>query len=93
MKPGKRDGRMVALLLALMLFSTGCIGPNNTTKRLLTWNKSIDSKWGEECVFFVIFPAYLVTSLGDILIFNSIQFWSGKNPVDPPQGDSSPVTG
>lgn len=94
MTSAKRGSRILAGLLAVMLLTTACLGPNNTTGRLMKWNRSIESKWGSEAVFFVIFPAYLITSLGDVLIFNSIQWWTGKNPVDPPAaGHHNPVTG
>lgn len=89
----KRGTRALAALLALLLTTTACLGPNNTTGRLMKWNRSFENKWGQEVVFFVIFPAYIITALGDTLIFNSCQWWSGKNPVDPPSGPANPVTG
>ena len=29
-----------------------------------------------------------LTTLGDQLIFNSIQWWTGNNPIDPPSSDT-----
>lgn len=64
------------------LFSS-CIGSFNLTNKVLGWNKEIDSKFVNELVFiaFHIVPVYEITVLADILVTNSIEFWSGKNPV------------
>ena len=71
----------VALALAMGL--AGCYGPFNLTKKLYRWNGSVGSKWVNEGVFLglVILPGYFLTTLGDAIIFNSIEFWGGKNPV------------
>ena len=29
----------------------------------------------------IILPAYTIATLGDALIFNSIEFWGGENPI------------
>ena len=34
-----------------------------------------------------ILPAYELCCLGDVLIFNSIEFWGGQNPVAMKAGD------
>ncbi len=73
--------------LCASLLSTGCLGPGNATGRLYKWNTSFESKWSRQGVFLGCLPAYIVTSLGDQLIFNSWQWWTGKNPVDPPKGN------
>jgi len=65
-----------------MLFSS-CIGSFGLSNKLLTWNKGIDSKFVNELVFiaFWIVPVYEISVLADILVLNSIEFWSGDNPV------------
>lgn len=70
-----------ALLLSFGLNS--CIGSFALTNKLLSWNRSIDNKIVNELVFFVfwIVPVYQVSSLADILVLNSIEFWSGESPV------------
>jgi hypothetical protein len=71
-------------LLSTVLFS-GCFGPMNASSRLATWNREIENRWVGEAVFLPmrIFYVYTVAFLGDVLIFNTIEFWGGKNPVDP----------
>lgn len=75
----------VALILTLagsMMF-TSCIGKFALTNKVLTWNKQVSNKFVNELVFiaFWILPVYEVTSLADLLVINSIEFWSGSNPV------------
>lgn len=67
-------------LASTMLFSS-CIGPFNLSKKLLTWNQTIDSKFVNELVFIILSPAYLVTFMADVLVLNSIEFWTGENPI------------
>lgn len=81
----KKKYLSVALVLALsgsMLF-TSCIGSFQLTNKLLDWNQGIGSKFVNELVFFAfwILPVYEVSGLADILVLNSIEFWSGENPV------------
>ncbi len=69
-------------LVASILFSS-CIGSFNLSNKLLDWNKSIDSKFVNELVFlaFCIVPVYGISLLADALVLNSIEFWTGENPV------------
>lgn len=65
-----------------VLFSS-CIGSFSLSNKLLAWNKTIDSKFVNELVFlaFWIVPVYEISMLADVLVLNSIEFWSGNNPV------------
>lgn len=73
----------IILTLASAMLSTSCIGSFSLTNKLLSWNKSIDNKFVNEVVFFAfwVLPVYEVTVLADALVLNSIEFWSGSNPV------------
>lgn len=87
----KRNG----LLLSCVLFTAlaaSCYGPFNATRSLYKWNGEVtDSKWGNEAVFLglAILPVYGIFMLGDAIIFNSLEFWGAKNPVDPPTAAAS----
>lgn len=72
-----------ACVLIASLSMSSCIGSFSLTNKLLAWNKQIDSKFVNELVFFVfwIIPVYEVSALADILVLNSIEFWSGTSPV------------
>lgn len=84
--------RKVVACMVLASFigvSTACYGPFNLTKNVYRWNSGIkgsgevSEKWMKEFVFFgmIIIPVYMFSALLDAFIFNSIQFWSGDNPV------------
>jgi hypothetical protein len=76
-----------AATLAAVVFvgslTPGCYGPFHATRNLWHWNGQVEGKWGQEFVFLLlnIVPAYGLFWLGDVLIFNSIQFWGGENPI------------
>lgn len=75
----------VLLTLALVVSVTaGCYGPFNLTKKLHKWNGEVSqNKWAVEGTFLglAILPAYFVATIGDAVIFNSIEFWTGNNPI------------
>jgi hypothetical protein len=68
----------------LLLLCTSCLGPGHATGRLYNFNRDFESKWAQEGMFIVLLPGYVVFSLGDHLVFNSVQWWTGENPIDPP---------
>lgn len=49
----------------------------------MNWNSNVSNKFINELVFiaFWILPVYEVSALADILVLNSIEFWSGENPI------------
>ena len=74
----------VALIAAISIpVFTSCIGSFALTNKLLSWNQSLGSKIVNELVFigFWILPVYEVSALADVLVLNSIEFWSGSNPM------------
>lgn len=73
----------VALALAGSMLCTSCIGSFALTNKLLGWNRQIGNKFLNELVFFAfwIIPVYEVTALADVVVLNSVEFWSGSNPV------------
>ena len=74
---------LVATTLASSVLFSSCIGSFGLTNKLLDWNRNIDSKFVNELVFiaFWIVPVYEISALADILVLNSIEFWSGSNPL------------
>lgn len=73
---------VAALLGATVLFSS-CIGSFKLTNKVLDWNKTIGDKFVNEVVFFAmhIVPVYEISIFADAVILNSIEFWTGDNPV------------
>lgn len=62
---------------------TSCIGSFGLHSKLISWNQSIGTKFVNELVYlaFNIIPVYGVCYLADALVINSIEFWSGSNPL------------
>lgn len=75
---------LTAALAALLCTSmTSCMGKFALTRNLYSWNNQISNKFVNELVFvaFWVLPVYEVCSLADLLVLNSIEFWSGDNPM------------
>lgn len=81
----KRRYFLVGMVLALAgsMLTTSCIGSFALTNKILSWNHSVGNKFVNELVFiaFWIVPVYEVSALADVLVINSIEFWSGSNPM------------
>lgn len=72
----------IALMLSLSLLNSSCIGSFALSKNVLSWNKSIGDKFVNELVFILFScTVYPVTLVADTLVINSIEFWSGSNPI------------
>lgn len=71
------------LTLASSMMFTSCIGSFGLTNKVLSWNQQVGSKFTNALIFaaFCVIPVYELTVMADILIINSIEFWSGSNPV------------
>ena len=76
--------KMVAtvMICGAFLFSS-CIGSFSLHSKLVNWNQSLSNKFVNELVFlaFNIIPVYGVCYMADALVINSIEFWSGSNPL------------
>ena len=72
-----------AVLLSGSLMFSSCIGSFGLTNKLFSWNKGVGEKWVNEVVFvaFCILPVYEVSLIADALVINSIEFWTGSNPM------------
>lgn len=83
---------ITAVVLGTFLLSA-CTGSFTLTRKVHKFNRDFKDKWVEEVVFlaFIIIPVYGVTTLGDALIFNSLEFWTGKNPVAATESTSPTV--
>lgn len=71
-----------ATVLSSSILFSSCIGSFALSNKFLAWNKTVDSKFVNEVLFVVLQPAYAITMLADVLVLNSIEFWSGENPVE-----------
>lgn len=76
---------VVSVAVAALLCSSlsSCMGQFALCKNVYAWNEQISNKFVNELVFvaFWILPVYEVCGLADVLVLNSIEFWSGDNPM------------
>lgn len=81
MKKGKLS-LAVVILSGSILFSS-CVGSFSLFNNLSSWNRSVGNKFVNELVFlaFNIIPVYGVAYIADAVVLNSIEFWSGSNPL------------
>ena len=72
----------VTVLLGFLPFASACFGSFNLTRKAYQFNKSVSSdKWVRWLVFLVMSPIYPLAGLVDVLFANSVEFWSGSNPI------------
>ena len=84
----------ISLVLAGALLTTSCVGSFRLFNKVASWNKhATDSKFLNEVIFLVISPAYFICGTADVLILNSIEFWSGRNPMASRVGKTQQVLG
>lgn len=81
-----RSSRLVAALFAtvLSLHVSGCFGSFTLTRNIYGFNERIsDNKFVRWLVFLgiTIIPVYGLGALADALVFNSLEFWTGSNPL------------
>jgi len=89
LKKSKFTLALVALAAVSML--TGCLGDSNRSSDSFVATKTVykyntgeisSNKWVNEILFII--PGglcYGIAGFLDVIIFNSIQFWSGSNPI------------
>lgn len=90
MKKGLTKLTAIVLLAATSVMMSGCYGSFSLVSRLHDWNGNVSQKkFVNELIFFglCIIPAYEIACLGDALIFNSIEFWGGNNPIAMNEGE------
>ncbi|HEX8825513.1 MAG TPA: DUF3332 domain-containing protein [Archangium sp.] len=81
-----RPSRVLAALFVtvLSLHVSGCFGSFALTRKIHALNQGVhESKFVQWALFLglIIIPVYGVGSLVDALVFNSLEFWTGSNPL------------
>lgn len=85
-----KSALLAIVFLFVVMSQQGCIGSFQLTNNLYNWNKNeLGGKWGSELVFlaFIVIPVYAVTILADGIVLNSIEFWTGDNPLAMKDGE------
>ena len=69
--------------VCLLTTTMSCYGSFELFHKIHKWNGTLGDKWVNTLVHVAlwILPMYEFILLGDFLLFNSIEFWSGNNPL------------
>ncbi len=75
--------KMVASIMVVAFLASGCTGSFNLTRKVYNFHRSQADKWSDELCFLLVAltPIYGLATFADAIVFNSIEFWTGKNPV------------
>lgn len=72
-------------LIISFIFSlfTGCYGKFQLTRKVYEINGQVKDKFLRSATTwaFIIIPVYGVAALLDFVLFNTVEFWTGKNPI------------
>ena len=68
----------------------GCYGSFAATKKVYKWNGTVGDKWVNSVVMWAlnIIPVYSLAGAADIIVLNTVEFWTGSNPLAMAPGES-----
>lgn len=75
--------KLAVFLVLVSMVAVSCTGTFRLTRTVYDFQTKPADKWVDEVLFlaFVIVPVYGLSTLADAIIFNSIEFWTGQNPL------------
>jgi len=79
-----RRGAVLTLVAGALAGTSACFGSFNLTRKVYGFNKDVSKdKFVQELVFlaFNIVPVYGIAGFLDAVVVNTVEFWTGKNPV------------
>lgn len=79
---------LIALIMAASFTLSGCYGSYALFHKVHKFNGELGDKWINSVVHFIanVIPVYSIVIVCDILVFNTIEFWTGNNVLA--SGDS-----
>jgi hypothetical protein len=72
------------VLVAVAAVAGGCYGQFALTRKIYAWNGEVtQNKFANSLIFFalIVIPVYELCSLGDWIIFNTVEVFTGQNPI------------
>ncbi|MBW6514274.1 MAG: DUF3332 domain-containing protein [Candidatus Syntrophosphaera sp.] len=83
MKKVKKVVLMFVLASFLLASLFSCYGNFSLTRKLYEWNGSLGDKYINNLIFWILLwiPVYSVATSIDFLVLNTIEFWTGSNPM------------
>jgi hypothetical protein len=83
----KHFNKLKKIILSGMMVTIfcGCLGTSGLGAKVKKFNlEVVEHRWAREGVFLglQILWVYRISAVLDLLVFNSIEFWSGENPIN-----------
>lgn len=77
------------LLGTFLTLNQACYGPFLLTKKIYNWNGKVGDKFVNSAVMWalIIIPVYSATLFVDFVVLNTVQFWTGTNPLAMKEGE------
>lgn len=75
---------VIRALAATVIVSSlsGCIGQMATSGMVMQMNLSaVDNRYARAGLYMLMSPVYGIAATADLFVFNTIEFWTGKNPI------------
>ena len=87
--------KLIALVIVVGMMAAGCTGSFELTKKVYNFHRDQEGKWTDELIFLgcVILPVYSLATLGDAIIFNTIEFWTEENPLNKAEAPTKTIIG
>ena len=86
--------KSLTLLMAGTMAMSSCIGSFGLFNKVLDWNQqATGNKFLNWLIFILISPAYVLCGVADMFVINSIEFWSGSNPLAENIGKTENIMG
>lgn len=62
---------------------SACVGSNAVTDKVMQFNlEVVDNRYARGGVNILLTPIYALTLAVDVVVFNSLEFWTGENPLN-----------
>ncbi len=89
-----RRFKTVVFAMAGTVIMSSCVGSFGLFNKLAQWNKrATNNKFINELIFLIISPAYGICGAVDALVLNTIEFWTGNNPIANNVGKTTNIKG
>lgn len=86
--------KVSAIIMTGCMMASSCVGSFQLTHKLAMWNtRATNEKFLNEIIFLFISPAYAVCGVVDALVINTMEFWSGSNPLAKNEGKTQTIMG
>jgi hypothetical protein len=78
------------VILGFTFLLSGCYGSFALTKKVYNWNGKVGNKYVNEAVFLglSVIQVYSATFFIDGIVLNSVEFWTGSNPIALKDGEN-----